>query len=364
MANTSRRILNKEKDKQFMPMNMSGQDDKSGINNIKLITIVIIALMYVFTFAKMSGHTLVIKIAMFTVVTFFAQLALRYIIFEEKFYYKMYKEMKGKEVVTTDEFWDIPDIKRVKNGAVLIYSNTTVGVLIKMERDVITGKADDFSEKHFDALSDMLKELTEKKFSIVHMNLMEPNDKDERFKNLDRIKSSDNPNLNKLNTLIINNIKNIASNTLNDNDYYLVYTKGTKRYEEFISEVESAIDKATEGGYVGYKILGYDEMKDINEFAKLNFNIEYFNLNEAELNVYGGQNMVARYIRLKAVEFKNGEIREINKEEESKLMKEASEAIDKDNYKLKNSVKETLSAYENKNYFGVDLEEINKIYNS
>lgn len=83
-------------------------------------------------------------IAMFFVV--------RFVIFEEKFNYRMYKQMLEYEVSTPATFWDIVAIKNTEDGAILTYRDGKVAVMLKVDRDTITGKPREFKETHFDAI--------------------------------------------------------------------------------------------------------------------------------------------------------------------------------------------------------------------
>ena len=60
----------------------------------------------------------------------------------------MYKQLKESEITTPAIFWDIASIKDTIDGAILTYSDAKIGILLRIERDTITGKPPEFKETH------------------------------------------------------------------------------------------------------------------------------------------------------------------------------------------------------------------------
>ena len=121
MANTKRRIIDRSGN-MFLPMNMEGnnytdsfwQTPKLVIGGTMMFLLLAILLQPVVGNAQASQ---VIKLVLIWL--FFMFFITRYIIFEEKFNYKMYKQMLQYEVSTPALFWDIVQIKNTGDGAIL-----------------------------------------------------------------------------------------------------------------------------------------------------------------------------------------------------------------------------------------------------
>ena len=188
MANTDRRILDDE-GKQFMPMNMEGTlGDDNFITLPKFLTIGCIfgALVGWLVMAKGSGYSFMNTLIVFLILLWISSILLRYIVFEERLYYKMYEELKKGRVIKPDRFWNIASKSKSSHGTALIYNDAKIGVIVKLERDIITGKGDGVEENHYDAVSDFYKYLNSKGIKRVFMNIMEPTGKDERLAELDK----------------------------------------------------------------------------------------------------------------------------------------------------------------------------------
>ena len=69
-------------------------------------------------------------------------------------------------------------------------------MFIRLERDTITGKDKDFRETHFDAISEFYKEMNNRQYQFVQLNIMEQAGNDPRIDTLDElVLKSDNANL-------------------------------------------------------------------------------------------------------------------------------------------------------------------------
>ena len=142
MANTSRRQLDSAGN-QFMPMNVEGGSwDENFISTKKLVAMgalffILLFMIMVYADQGTSFGRVAIGICLWLLA---AQWVVRYIVFEEKFYYKMYKIMKDHEITTPAIFWDITSIKDSYDGAIMTYSDTKIGILVRLERDTITDR--------------------------------------------------------------------------------------------------------------------------------------------------------------------------------------------------------------------------------
>lgn len=320
MANTKRRIIDRSGN-MFLPMNMEGnnytdsfwQTPKLVIGGTMMFLLLAILLQPVVGNAQASQ---VIKLVLIWL--FFMFFITRYIIFEEKFNYKMYKQMLQYEVSTPALFWDIVQIKNTGDGAILTYRDGKTAVLLKVERDTITGKPKEFKETHFDAIQDFYNRLQDYKLSFVQMNIMEPAGNDPRLSELDKlVTKSDNPNIQKLMQLQVGYTKRITKKTLYESDLFLIYVKDRTRVDTIINDVEDCVLELLAGAYIGYRIL--DE-NDILDFVKDQYGVSYFNRTEATLSLFSRTNQTTKpTFSIAKVVDQNGREFNIQKEQANRI---------------------------------------------
>ena len=155
MANTKRRAEYTDRNgNMFIPMNVEGGIwNEHFITTPKLICIVliIISMFILITYLQSEAAKFTQYIIWIGIWAFISLQVLRFVVFEEKFYYKMYLELKEHAIASPSLFWDIASIKDTDEGAIMTYSDAKIGIMIKLERDTITGKNSDFKEIHYDA---------------------------------------------------------------------------------------------------------------------------------------------------------------------------------------------------------------------
>ena len=133
----------------------------------------------------------------------------------------------------------------------MTYSDAKLGVLVRLERDTITGKPPEFKETHYDAISDFYKHIMTSRYNFVQMNIMEQAGNDPRLDELDKlIYSSSNPNIRLLMERQIGYIKNITHHTLYESDYFLFYTSDLTKIDKIVDEVIDLIYTILDGGYI------------------------------------------------------------------------------------------------------------------
>lgn len=349
MANSKRRYIDKN-GSMFIPMNVEGGTwNEHFITTPKLITFGAIVFSAIFLgmwlasiYADASSY--IIFYTMWAIASFYVT---RYIIFEERFYYRMYKQLKESEITTPALFWDIASIKETDEGAILTYSDAKVGIIIKLERDTITGKTPEFKEAHYDAISDFYRELVAYKYSFVQMNIMEQAGNDPRLHELDKLLyKNDNQNICKLMERQIGHIKNITHKTLYESDYVLVYSAELRKMDTIISDTIDCIYKILDGAYIGYRILN---SRDIVELIKEEYGVRYFNTTDATLTMFKNRiNNTKKPFKLEKIMFNTGETQEIGSRELNKINAITSEVL-KGNKDIDDiSLKETVLSRENK----------------
>ena len=343
MANTSRRYIDKN-GKMFIPMNVEGGTwDEHFITTPKLVCIVTMLAVAVLIGASLHENYAPVKSYVYCYFVWFIACfyITRFFIFEEKFYYRMYKQMKSSEITTPAIFWDIASIKDTPNGAVLTYSDARLGVLVRLERDTITGKPPEFKETHYDAISDFYRQIMLNKYNFIQLNIMEQAGNDPRLEELDKlIYSNDNPNIRLLMERQIGYIKNITHHTLYESDYYLFYTNDLTKIDTIVDEVIDMVYSILDGAYIGYRVM---TGRDIIEFVKEEYGVKYFNYTEATLSMFKTQGIQTKApFNMHQIVYSDGDVQNLNQTDIIKINKLASDvmngAIDLNSMSLKNTL--------------------------
>lgn len=312
----SKRLRMNEQGRMFIPMNVEGGGyDENFFSTPKLITagaLVLVLVILIATLVSPDNRLSVLgKVLTVLLYLFIASFVVRYVIFEERYYFKMYKKMLANQNPTTAVFWRIAAIRDTARGGILRYSDGKYGAILKLERDSIIGKNSEFRESHFDALSDFYKELALRKLAFVQLNMMERADNDSRIPALDTlILNEPNANLKKVLQLELGYIKNRSRETLYETDYILVYTTKLERVDSLISDLQACASILLDGAYSGFEILGQREIIDLHKEI---FGIGYFNLSEASINTFNEVGAKKKAITLKALKLTNGRTVELTK---------------------------------------------------
>ena len=361
MANTKRRAEYIDRNgNMFMPMNVEGGVwNEHFITTPKLICIVTIILsaFLIITYLQSvvaNFASYVFYLGIWAIISIYV---LRFIVFEEKFYYKMYLELKDHEISSPALFWDIASIKDTDDGAIITYSDARIGIMVKIDRDTITGKPNDFKETHYDAISDFYREVVINKYSFVQMNIMEQAGKDPRLNELSKIVyKSDNDNICKLMEMQVGHIKNITRSSLYESDYFLFYTTDLSKIDIMIQDISECIFKLLDGAYISYSILS---SKDIVDFVKEEYGVNYFNSTEASLLMFDRNSAnVQNPFNITGLLWTDGNEQELNNKEINNLRSITSGAIRESLDESNVSLKDTLYRKKIKNKIGVDFSEL------
>ena len=363
MANSERRAGYTDRyNKMFIPMNVEGGTwNESFITTPKLAAIgaifasLIIMIIYLGS-AGASARAYIVCIAIWLLISITVT---RFIIFEEKFYYRMYEEIKVKEITTPSIFWDVASVKDTDEGAIITYSDAKIAVIVKLDRDTITGKEVDFKETHFDALSDFYKSLAQENLSFISMNIMESAGNDPRLDELSKlVYKSDNPNICRLMEMEVGYIKNITRMSLYETEYLLIYTTDLSKLDNYISIVCDCLFKLLDGAYVGYKVLS---SKEVGAFVKEEYKVNYFNYTEASLNMYkNNAGASIEPFKITGILWEDGEEQELNNNEVLKLRNLTSKVIKETIKKQDVSLKQALYRKDDRNKIGIDFNNLSK----
>jgi hypothetical protein len=364
MANSKRRAEYTDRNgAMFIPMNVEGGTwNEHFITTPKLICIVLIIFSFVLILLTLNSDQapFLRYVIFFGIWGFISLQVMRFIVFEEKFYYKMYQELKIHEISSPALFWDIASIKDTDDGAIITYSDARIAILVRIERDTITGKQKEFKETHYDAISDFYREVATNRYSFVQMNIMEQAGKDPRLNELSKVVyKSDNANICKLMEMQVGHIKNITHKSLYESDYFLFYTQDLSKVDNIIQDITECIFKLLDGAYISYQILTSREIVDL---VKEIYGVNYFNSTEASLMMFDKQAAGSIIpFTLTGILWKDGENQELNSREINKLRNTTSSVIAGTIQKKDLSLKETFYRKNTKNKVGIDFNELSEM---
>lgn len=339
----SERVYTDKEGRMFVPMNVEGNTyHEHFITTPKLLTISGIVFWLVYIIASLSQNqfaTWQTWLANIVLWLFVSQLALRYIVFEEKYYYKMYKEMKREKITTPAAFWYVANLKDTDNGCLITYLDGKIGYLIRLEKDTITGKPPQFMEEHYDGLSDFYKELNKRGYRYIQANIMEIAGKDERLKELDKlVYKQDNTNLQKLMQYQVGYIKNVTRRALYESDYFLIYTSNLNKIDSISNDIADCVYHLLDGAYTSYTVLDSEELGDM---IKEDNGVKYFNPTDATLRMFHRQGAkLANPFIIREIEYSDGDSQEITPANMDKLRVIEMKLRNKE--ELKATIKETL----------------------
>lgn len=362
--NSERLKLNRRKDKMFIPMNVEGGGyDERFFNTTKILTVVGMAVGWVVVVTwlnSLQNATFIFKLGTIAVMLFISSLLVRFVVFEESYFYKMYKKTLTYSDPTSDVFWNISSIKDTANGSILLFSDLKIGVLVKLKRGSIIGKNQDFMEQHYDAVSDFLSEIVGRGYMFVHLNMMERADNDDRLDKLaSKVASTSNQNMKKLLELQVGHLRNTTRNSLYESDYYLIYTDRAERFDNITRDVEDCLEYVLNGSYNGYYEL---DKRETIEVHKELIGVSYFDYNSATVNTFREfQIDDTPAVTIKRINLASGSVVDISKSDDALLRKIAKE-IDYGNSTDINVMK-MLAQSKNNDYrlrSGIDLDKVSQ----
>ena len=247
-------------------------------------------------------------------------------------------------------------------GAILTFADAKIAILMRLERDTIIGKEEEFIEQHFDAISEFYNELVKRRYSFIQMNIMEPAGNDPRLHELSKLidEGSDNPNVTKLIKMMTGYIRDITRKTLYESDYVMIISTDINRVDQIIDDAIECAYKIQDGAYLGYYILS---SKEIIEFIKDEYGVGYFNLNEATLNMFRNNGVITdKPFKLLEVVYSDEVVQKLGSREVNKLRQLASCVNERTINQKDISIRQTLFVKQNKNNnSGIDFESLGEL---
>lgn len=300
--------------KIFLPINIDGIEQVDHFMTMpKIVSLGVLVALLALIIANSSQGGINIYTGIFIWVVV-ASLVVRYIVFEEKRYYKAYLQTKKVEVCTPAEFFKITAVRETPTGSVIIFANGLVGLLIKLERGTVVGRPTDFMGEHYDAMSEMYRALLKANLRYIILDVCESTGNENTVDVLGRLTvNSTNKNINKLMELQVGFIKTIVNDTIYSKDYILVYAESS-RVGTLIAETEEALRMSLEGAIDGYEIM---DQNGISSFVSEYFGVGFFS---GEDVLRSG--VICKAFTVVGVEYDDGVKISIGDEERKKLEKQ------------------------------------------
>ena len=253
---------------------------------------------------------------------------IRYVILQEKYYFRLYTRLKQVEITTPAIWWNISSVEERNDMAILTYVDLKIGIVIRLERESIVGRGAEFKEDYYNALSELYKGLNMSGYEFVQMNIMERGINDTRLEQLENlIAKQDNENVKKLIEYQISHIKNLTRASLYEIDYLLVYTRDVHGKNKLIDNIGDILHNIIGMGFNGYKILNNVE---IAQLVRDEYYVSYFKHTEATNHVFSMNNKVSINKIFSIVEIKTIEDNKIkiDRNIEKAIIKEIEEIIE------------------------------------
>lgn len=325
MANTSRRMIDRS-GKMFLPMNMQGSSGKEYFITVPKLFILCAILVWLYIYIGYGSNlpfTLFGWIVTGTINFYVIQKIIRKFILQEDYFYGIYTLNKSLSETTPDIYWQVASIRHTPDGDILVYSDMKIACILKLERDTIVGKAEDSSEIHYDAWSDFYRELHEKNFKCIQMNLMEPSGKDPRIKTLGMTASqSNNKNVKYALELECGHLQRISNAMLSEFEYFMVYTESVSKIDTIVPDLLDCTYSLLRGAYSSARVM---TEREIYNMPKSAFNVQFFDGIQAQMNVYRNDNKkIPSILRVSGIKFRDSGYREITDKEDAVLDKLSS----------------------------------------
>ena len=346
--------------RMMIPTNVEGGNYREHfITTPKLACMVGMLLVLVLMLASLSDRnppatskTYVVYLSVWAIVCWYL---IRYVILEEKYFFRLYKNFKQYSVTTPALFWNIASSRDTDDGAILSYANGKIAIVVQLDKDTITGKPPGFEERHYDALSDFYKALLDKGYSWVQMNIMENAGNDPRINELNKLMANNtNPSIQKLMEAEVGHIKNITNITLYENEYYLIYKNDMSAVDNIQSDVADCMMILLGGAYVGYKYLN---SKEIANLVKERRGVTYFNVTEASVMLFGlSQNAATKPFSLSGIVWDDMQEQELTQIEINKLRNLTIDVMREKTSIHEVSVKDLIYRRDTKHNVGIDLD--------
>lgn len=202
---------------------------------------------------------------------------LRFLIFKELYFSDIYETLKEKDyILDITDIWQIFDID-FEYPYICYFKNGMKGIFVKMEKDAITGKADEAQYYHYEAISDAYNIAHSLNMNIVHIDYMDNVGNDPRLQKMyDDLNDVSNPDMQEMLIDIYGNLQDEMSMNYASFDIYLFLTKD--KVQNFIYNVQSVASTMLGGNFITYKVLNRYEISSV---CTALFNLHDFSIVDA-----------------------------------------------------------------------------------
>lgn len=160
------------------------------------------------------------------------------------------------------------------------FRNNLSGIFIMLNKDVIIGKYEDMEYNHYESIADAYNIAGSSRISMTHIDFMDVVGSDERLNNsLIRASQIKNPDLQDLMTDILVYLQGELQQNVTTFDCYLFTWRGSD--VQAWTAVEGILNCFLEANYYSYYPMNED---DLQEMAKVLYNIHDFSVNDACVN--------------------------------------------------------------------------------
>jgi hypothetical protein len=282
--------------KVFIPESIDVGYDKEGFFSMtKLIVFIVTTILMVIGFRYMwkLPTSFLVRIPLALGVVWVWQYIVRVYILQEKYYLKVYREIRKSPIVPANRLWYIGDLSVFNEITYARFPNMKVAVFVRVERGTIAGREASYTEEHYDAISDFYRNINEAGYELHQINLMESAGKDSRLGYLDQL-VLDCKEVEPLKDYLqsaTEHIKKKSANTLVSRDYYILYADKDSLVN-LTEGVGFIFEQLMRGAYHSYSVLDED---GIYEFVRECLGVDTFN-RELALNSTVRYTEVARIL--------------------------------------------------------------------
>lgn len=317
--------LQRDGDKMFIPINIDGgfNDSFNVFSSGRLYCLLGVVIGYIAIMFLMVASYISIGLQLVVTVLYWllGLWLIRKFVINEKYYYKIISKMQEYERTTPAVFWGISDIIGDNKGALLQYTDGKVGVIVRLNKNIITGKNASARDMHYNSMSDFYNDLVGKQYKFVQFNKMETLGKDTRLQELDKlVYKVENSNLRKLMELQVKYLKVNARETLYETDYILVYTDKVLKRDSILDDVLDSLEILVQGSnYSTYTVL---DKVGVVDLVNMEYGTKRFDYLDATMSVFrNGNNRGLRKepIIITDVELGNGDKISLSELEVKKL---------------------------------------------
>lgn len=227
--------------------------------------------------------------------------------FKERYLKKIYEDLQASDgKLDYTELWKIFEIDAV-HPHICYFKNGKKGIFVRMERGTITGKGEDASFYHYDAIAEAYNAAHSANLDIIHIDYMSGIGQDRRIDALTQeALKLENNTMRETMLSIYDHLMEDISVVYSCFDVYLFLTnKGSA--QSLFDGVQTVCEKMLGGNYISYTCMSRDA---VSTLCRDVFNLEFFDSVSVSQTLVDGSKDAVVPIAYKSV---NGEVTVLNK---------------------------------------------------